>query len=68
MKSELVEQVHSWVLWNAATVCEPLCEELGADARGAADTAERILSGTLEALLRGRVAGRLDPRARCLRF
>jgi hypothetical protein len=63
-----VLQVHSWVLWNASTVCQPLCEELSSDARGAADTAERVLFGTLEALLRGPVASHTDPRARWARF
>ncbi len=53
------------MLWNASTVCQALCEELGSNTRGAADVAERVLSGTLEALLRGRIAGHVDPRARC---
>lgn len=57
-------QVHSWVLWNAGDVCPALCDEMGSNARGTADVSERVLSGTLEALSRGKVAGRTDPRAR----
>ena len=45
-------------------MCQPLCEELGSNTHGTADVAERILSGTLEALLRGHMAGHVDPRAR----
>ena len=57
-------QVHAWVLWNARTACGPLCEEVGGNARGAADLAERTLCGTLQALLHGSTPGRPDPRAR----
>ncbi len=60
----IILQVHAWALWNAPAACRALCAEVGGNARGAADVAERVLGGTLEALLRGRTAGRTDPRAR----
>ena len=56
-------QVTSWVLWNAGAVCKPLCQVMGG-ASQAADVAQRMLLGTLEALQRGGIAGHADPRAR----
>lgn len=53
----------SWVLWNAGAVCKPLCQAMGS-ASQAADVAQRMLSGTLETLQRGGIAGHADPRAR----
>ena len=53
----------SWVLWNAGAVCKPLCQAMGS-ALQAADVAQRMLSGTLETLQRGGIAGHADPRAR----
>ena len=46
-------KVTTWVLWNAGTVCKPLCQALSSPAQQAADVAQRVLSGTLEALQRG---------------
>ena len=57
-------QITSWVLWNANAVCQPLCQALGSSEQQAADVAQHVLSGTLEALQRGGIAGHLDPRAR----
>ena len=55
-------KVTTWVLWNAGTVCKPLCQALFSPAQQAADVAQRVLSGTLEALQRGSAAGHSDPR------
>ena len=55
-------KVTTWVLWNAGTVCKPLCQALSSSAQQAADVAQRVLSGTLEALQRGSAAGHSDPR------
>ena len=57
-------QITSWVLWNANAVCKPLCQALGSSSQQAADVAQHVLAGTLEALQRGGIAGHLDPRAR----
>ena len=63
-RSSACLQITSWVLWNATAVCMPLCQAIGSSAQQAADVAQRVLAGTLEALQRGGIAGHLDPRAR----
>ena len=55
-------KVTTWVLWNAGSICAPLCRALSGAAQQAADVAHRVLSGTLEALQHGSAAGRSDPR------
>ncbi len=58
----LAAQVHTWLLFNAGAACEALCAGL-AEGGARAGAAERVLGGTLEALLRARAAsGRPDVR------
>ena len=55
-------KVTTWVLWNAGTVCKPLCQALSSSAQQAADAAQRALSAPLDPLPGGCGAGHSDPR------
>ena len=55
-------KVTIWVLWNAGSICKPLCQALAGTAQQAADMAQRVLCDTLEALQRGSAASHSDPR------
>ena len=58
-------QVHAWLLFNEGEATSALCMALIEGGRRA-DVAERVLSGTLESLLRSRDAtGRADIRTGC---